>query len=105
MGLRGCVGARAPDSGARHLFSLHSPTRRGARFRIIPAMTAAIGKSREVGAGEYRDTAVARPRHSGHTPLSFGRVALWLVVSLVLIYLIFPVFVVVPVSFSSAKYL
>lgn len=38
-------------------------------------------------------------------PLSLGRIVLWLFVGLVLAYLVFPVFVVAPVSFSSAKYL
>jgi putative spermidine/putrescine transport system permease protein len=38
-------------------------------------------------------------------PFSVGRLLLWLVVGVVLLYLVFPIFVVVPVSFSSAKYL
>ena len=36
---------------------------------------------------------------------SFGRIVLWVFVAVVLVYLVFPVFVVAPVSFSSAKYL
>jgi putative spermidine/putrescine transport system permease protein len=44
-------------------------------------------------------------RRSVRTPISLGRVVLWLVVALVLAFLVFPVFVVAPVSFSSAKYL
>ena len=47
----------------------------------------------------------ARPRHRASAGLSFGRVVLWLFVAIVLVYLVFPVFVVAPVSFSSAKYL
>jgi hypothetical protein len=39
------------------------------------------------------------------TPISWGRVLLWLLVAVVLAYLVFPVFIVAPVSFSSAKYL
>lgn len=50
-------------------------------------------------------TSMARPRRRTQTPFSFGRVILWLVVALVLAFLVFPVFVVAPVSFSSAKYL
>ena len=42
---------------------------------------------------------------TGIRRLSLGRILLWLVVAVVLLYLIFPVFVVAPVSFSSAKYL
>jgi putative spermidine/putrescine transport system permease protein len=44
-------------------------------------------------------------RRTGRKPVSLGRIVLWLFVGLVLAYLVFPVFVVVPVSFSSAKYL
>ena len=50
-------------------------------------------------------TAVPRPRHRVRAPLSLGRILLWLFVALVLAYLVFPVFIVAPVSFSSAKYL
>ncbi len=50
-------------------------------------------------------TAVRRPRHRSRSPVSLGRVVLWLIVGIVLAYLIFPVFIVAPVSFSSAKYL
>ena len=39
------------------------------------------------------------------TPVSWGNVLLWLLVAVVLAYLVFPVFIVAPVSFSSAKYL
>ena len=49
--------------------------------------------------------AVVRPRHRARSRLSLGRIILWCFVAIVLIYLVFPVFVVVPVSFSSAKYL
>jgi putative spermidine/putrescine transport system permease protein len=44
-------------------------------------------------------------RRSARAPISLGRIMLWLVVALVLAFLVFPVFVVAPVSFSSAKYL
>ena len=37
--------------------------------------------------------------------ISWGQVLLWILVGVVLAYLVFPVFVVAPVSFSSAKYL
>jgi putative spermidine/putrescine transport system permease protein len=47
----------------------------------------------------------ARVRRRARAPVSLGAIVLWLVVALVLFYLVFPVFVVVPVSFSSAKYL
>jgi putative spermidine/putrescine transport system permease protein len=47
----------------------------------------------------------ATPRRRARQPLSFGSVVLWIIVGLVLVYLVFPVFVVAPVSFSSAKYL
>jgi putative spermidine/putrescine transport system permease protein len=49
--------------------------------------------------------AVARPRHRVGSGFSLGRVILWIFVTIVLLYLVFPVFVVIPVSFSSAKYL
>jgi putative spermidine/putrescine transport system permease protein len=49
--------------------------------------------------------AVPRPRRRGGARVSLGSVVLWIVVAVVLIYLVFPVFVVAPVSFSSAKYL
>ncbi|MGH2614118.1 MAG: ABC transporter permease [Thermomicrobiales bacterium] len=51
--------------------------------------------------------AAALPRRTRATrlPISPGWAVLWLLVALVLIFLVFPVFVVVPVSFSSAKYL
>ena len=48
---------------------------------------------------------MAQPRHHVRTRVSPGRVLLWVLVALVLFFLVFPVFVVVPVSFSSAKYL
>jgi putative spermidine/putrescine transport system permease protein len=47
----------------------------------------------------------ARTRRSARPAISLGSVILWVVVALVLFYLVFPVFVVAPVSFSSAKYL
>ena len=49
--------------------------------------------------------AMARPRPRAGSHRSLGGVILWFFVALVLLFLIFPVFVVVPVSFSSAKYL
>ena len=49
--------------------------------------------------------AVARPRYRAGPRFSVGRFILWLFVAIVLFYLVFPVFVVVPVSFSSTKYL
>ncbi|MBA3450509.1 MAG: ABC transporter permease [Chloroflexia bacterium] len=50
-------------------------------------------------------TAVPRLRQSSRAPVSLARVMLWIVVTIVLAYLVFPVFIVAPVSFSSAKYL
>ena len=44
------------------------------------------------------------PVRRGQRP-SFGRVIMLTLAGLVLLYLVFPVFVVVPLSFSSAKYL
>ena len=49
--------------------------------------------------------AVSRPRHRAGPRFTLGSVILWIFVAIVLIYLVFPVFVVAPVSFSSAKYL
>jgi putative spermidine/putrescine transport system permease protein len=46
-----------------------------------------------------------RPRHRERSRLSLPQVILWLLVAVVLLFLIFPVFIVAPVSFSSAKYL
>ncbi len=46
-----------------------------------------------------------RPRRKNRTRPSLATVVLWIFVGLVLLYLIFPVFIVAPVSFSSAKYL
>ena len=45
------------------------------------------------------------PRRHGKPRPSLPQILLWILVSIILLYLIFPVFVVVPVSFSSAKYL
>jgi putative spermidine/putrescine transport system permease protein len=42
---------------------------------------------------------------SGRKSWTLGQILLWLFVGVVLLYLVFPVFVVIPVSFSSAKYL
>lgn len=50
-------------------------------------------------------TTTSRPRRNDRARPSFATVILWIFVALVLAFLIFPVFVVVPVSFSSAKYL
>jgi putative spermidine/putrescine transport system permease protein len=47
----------------------------------------------------------ARSQRDRRPPVSLGRVVLWLIVGIVLAFLVFPVFVVAPVSFSSAKYL
>ena len=52
-----------------------------------------------------RPATPARVRRRARAPVSLGSIVLWLVVALVLFYLVFPVFVVAPVSFSSAKYL
>ena len=49
--------------------------------------------------------AAARSRNRVGPGFSLGRVILWIFVAIVLLYLVFPVFVVIPVSFSSAKYL
>jgi putative spermidine/putrescine transport system permease protein len=65
-------------------------------------MTATAPSARLEGA-DARALPRARPRAG--MGLSFGRVVLWLFVAVVLLYLIFPVFIVAPVSFSSAKYL
>jgi putative spermidine/putrescine transport system permease protein len=46
-----------------------------------------------------------RPRHRTRPRVSLGQAVLWIFVAIVLLYLVFPVFVVAPVSFSSAKYL
>ena len=45
------------------------------------------------------------PRRSAKQRPSFATILLWILVAIILLYLVFPVFVVVPVSFSSAKYL
>lgn len=47
----------------------------------------------------------ALSRRSGRPRTSPATVILWIFTALVLAYLVFPVFVVAPVSFSSAKYL
>lgn len=47
----------------------------------------------------------ARARPRARTSVSAGSVILWIFVGVILFYLVFPVFVVAPVSFSSAKYL
>lgn len=46
-----------------------------------------------------------RPRPRARAHIALPQIILWLFVAVVLIYLVFPVFVVAPVSFSSAKYL
>jgi putative spermidine/putrescine transport system permease protein len=48
---------------------------------------------------------VPRKAYRARSGTSWGRVLLWVVVAIVLAYLVFPVFIVAPVSFSSAKYL
>jgi putative spermidine/putrescine transport system permease protein len=48
---------------------------------------------------------IVRKAHQARARTSWGRVLLWVLVSIVLAYLVFPVFIVAPVSFSSAKYL
>ena len=48
---------------------------------------------------------IARKAQRAQTKISWGRVLLWVLVAIVLAYLVFPVFIVAPVSFSSAKYL
>lgn len=45
------------------------------------------------------------PRRNAKPRPSFATILLWIVVTIILLFLVFPVFVVVPVSFSSAKYL
>ena len=47
----------------------------------------------------------SRPRPAGRARVGLARVALLLFTGLVLLYLVFPIFVIVPLSFSSAKYL
>lgn len=47
----------------------------------------------------------ARTRPRARASVSAGSVILWIFVGIILFYLVFPVFVVAPVSFSSAKYL
>ena len=48
---------------------------------------------------------VSRHARRARARISWGRVLLWVLVAIVLAYLVFPVFIVAPVSFSSAKYL
>jgi putative spermidine/putrescine transport system permease protein len=48
---------------------------------------------------------IPRRARKTRTPISLSTILLWILVGAVLIYLVFPVFVVAPVSFSSAKYL
>ena len=49
--------------------------------------------------------ASTRPQRRVGPGFSLSQVILWIFVAIVLLYLVFPVFVVIPVSFSSAKYL
>lgn len=46
-----------------------------------------------------------RPARAARRRVSFGQGLLYAVTGLILFYLVFPIFVVIPVSFSSAKYL
>jgi putative spermidine/putrescine transport system permease protein len=48
---------------------------------------------------------ITRKAHRAQARTSWGSVLLWVIVAIVLAYLVFPVFIVAPVSFSSAKYL
>ncbi len=43
--------------------------------------------------------------HGRTSPVKIGRLAVWLVAGLALVYLILPTFIVVPISFSSASFL
>ena len=102
LGIRRGPGAGAAGHGTRHLSPLHPSARRGAGLRIGPRMTAATpptALSRASAAPIPRRARRARER------ISWGRVLLWVLVAIVLAYLVFPVFIVAPVSFSSAKYL
>ena len=55
--------------------------------------------------GRVAPSASRLPPPASFRPPSALSILLWLFVAVVLLYLVFPVFVVAPVSFSSAKYL
>jgi putative spermidine/putrescine transport system permease protein len=63
----------------------------------------ATSSTRPLSPAQAAPRAQARPR--ARASVSAGSVILWIVVGIILFYLVFPVFVVAPVSFSSAKYL
>ena len=54
-------------------------------------------------------TVVARPPAAEATrrrrPVNWGKISLWLFCSLVSVYMVFPLLVVIPMSFSSVEYL
>ncbi len=56
-------------------------------------------------AATSRARSAANVRRAARPSVSLGNMVLWIIVAAVLAFLVFPVFVVVPVSFSSAKYL
>ncbi len=65
----------------------------------------ATGEVRQgVGVGASPRARV-RPARAARRRVSFGQGLLYAVTGLILFYLVFPIFVVIPVSFSSAKYL
>ncbi|MDP9354213.1 MAG: ABC transporter permease, partial [Chloroflexota bacterium] len=65
----------------------------------------ATGEARQgVGVGASPRARV-RPARAARRRVSFGQGLLYAVTGLILFYLVFPIFVVIPVSFSSAKYL
>ncbi|MDP9368164.1 MAG: ABC transporter permease [Chloroflexota bacterium] len=65
----------------------------------------ATGEARRGIGVEAPSRARARPARAVRRRVSFGQGLLYAVTGLILFYLVFPIFVVVPVSFSSAKYL
>ncbi len=65
----------------------------------------ATGEARQgVGVGASPRARV-HPARAARPRVSFGQGLLYAVTGLILFYLVFPIFVVIPVSFSSAKYL
>ncbi len=65
----------------------------------------ATGEARQgVGVGASPRARV-RPARAARRRVSLGQGLLYAVTGLILFYLVFPIFVVIPVSFSSAKYL
>src|SRR5262249_49386620 len=120
MGLRRGPRPDPPRRRPRRLRRLHPHPRRRAPLRRNKGMTTDRVKTDRRTGGQTGGTTESsvpgtswmpqsspvRPHATRLTPrASLGQILLYAVTAFILFYLIFPIFVVIPVSFSSAKFL